>query len=116
MIRRAEERKVDHNEKMREGTGTVKVNHLLSKEEFEGAGRLFSELHIQPGDSIGYHIHENEQEFFYILSGEGLYNDNGTEVVVKAGDVAICKDGEYQGIKAVGNEPLVFIGLITYTK
>ena len=115
MIKRAGEYQVDHNENMRDGEGVVRLSHLLSKEEFLGKGRLFSELRIEPGASIGYHLHENEQETFFILSGEALYNDNGTEVVLKAGDVALCKDGEHHGIKSIGNETLVFLGLITYT-
>ena len=116
MIKRAGEYNVDHNENMRDGTGIIEMVHLLNKEEFEGAGRLFSELHIQPGDSIGYHIHKNEQETFYILAGEALYNDNGTEVTLKPGDVAICKAGEHHGIKSSGSETLVFIGLITFPR
>ena len=116
MIRRAGEYQVDRNENMRGGEGVIELNHLLNKEEFEGAGRLFSLLRIKPGDSIGYHIHENEQETFYILEGEALYNENGTEVILKAGDVALCKDGEHHSIKNIGNETLVFFGLITNTK
>jgi len=116
MIKRAGEYNIDRNENMRDGTGIIELNHLLSKDELEGAGRLFSEIHIEPGDSIGYHIHENEQEIFYILKGEALYNDNGTEIVIKPGDTAICKDGDHHSVKSIGEETLVFIALITYTK
>ena len=115
MIRRAGEYSVDRNENMRGGDGIIELNHLLNKDEFGGAGRLFSLLRIEPGDFIGYHIHENEQETFYILEGEALYNENGTEVVLKPGDVALCKDGEHHAIKSIGKETLVFFGLITYT-
>ena len=57
-----------------------------------------------PGDS----------ETYYILSGKGLYNDNGTEVEIGAGDVTYCAPGEGHGLKCLGDEPVEMIALILY--
>lgn len=38
---------------------------------------------IEPGCSLGYHEHHNESETYYILRGEGDYNDNGVIRPVK---------------------------------
>lgn len=43
---------------------------------------------------IGYHVHDGESETYYILSGRGIFNDNGTVVEVGPGDVTFTGDGE----------------------
>ena len=47
-----------------------------------------------------------------MLSGTGIYDDNGTEVTIEAGDVTFCKDGDGHGVRNAGDEDLVFAALI----
>ena len=116
MVRRKEECKVEYREKMRGGEGTAAAVSLIAgPEELNGKGRLFNRMTLNPGSSIGYHIHENEAELFYILSGTGVYSDNGTDVEVRPGDVAICEAGHGHGIANTGAVALEFIALILYT-
>lgn len=96
--------------------GVVKTFNLLSQEELSGAGRVFGINVLSPGTGIGMHKHVGEQEAYYILKGEALYNDNGEEIILKAGDVAYCKDGETHGVWCHGEDEVQFIALITYTK
>ena len=51
-----------------------------------------------------------------MLKGEGIYNDNGTEVEVKAGDVTYCAPGEGHGLENRGSEDLVIAALIMFDK
>ena len=51
---------------------------------------------------------------YYVLSGEGEYDDNGVIVPVKAGDVTFCKNGEGHGLTNTGKEDLVFNAMIIY--
>ena len=52
-------------------------------------------------------------ESYFILSGEGAYEDNGTIRTVKPGDVTWTPDGSGHGISNVeGKEDLVFMALI----
>ena len=64
---------------------------------------------------VGYHIHEGDTEVYYILKGEGEYNDNGVMRTLYPGDVSFTDDGEGHGIKNVSDEPLIFVALILYT-
>ena len=115
MVRREAECKVDHKEHMREGDGTVILTSLISSpKELYDKGRLFSRITLNPGCSIGYHVHEGESELFYFMRGEGVYNDNGTEVKVSPGDVAICPAGEGHGIANRGDEVLELVAVIVY--
>lgn len=106
------EAKVERVENLVGGKGHAIVKHLLGKEQFDGKARLFAEITLEPGCSVGYHEHHNESETYYILSGEGEYNDNGTIRTVKKGDVTFTGSGFGHGMENVSNENLVFIGLI----
>ena len=79
MIRKAADCQKKHNEKMRGGNGVVTITSFASPEELNNKGRLFANITLKPGCSIGFHMHENESELFYLMKGEALYNDNGTE-------------------------------------
>ena len=115
MIRRKEECKTEYREKMRGGNGTAMVTSLISgPEELNGKGRLFSRITLNPGSSIGYHIHEKDAELFYFLNGTGVYSDNGTDVEVRTGDVAICETGHGHSITNTGEDVLEFVAVIVY--
>lgn len=94
------------------GKGQVHVKDLTDKEGLYGHGRMFAHVTIQPGQSIGDHPHVHETEFYYILRGEGVFNDNGTEVTVRAGDICATGFGEVHGMENRSDAPLELIALI----
>lgn len=94
------------------GNGHAFVKNLIGEKEFQGTGRLFAEITLEPGSSVGYHMHHYESETYYILSGTGEYNDNGTIRQVKSGDVTFTGHNMGHGIINNSDEDLVFIGLI----
>lgn len=68
---------------------------------------------ILPGSGIGLHTHADDEEAYFIISGQGDYLDNeGRRHRVKAGDVAYCCKGERHGLENTGSEPLVFGAVI----
>ena len=72
----------------------------------------FTKAVLTPGSSVGYHEHIGESEYYFILSGSGIYNDNGSEYPVKAGDVTFTPGGCGHGIANSGKEPLEFMTLV----
>jgi quercetin dioxygenase-like cupin family protein len=114
MIKHEDQQKSVINENMRGGTGSVILKHLLDKEEMNGKGRLFSRIALKKGCSIGYHKHEGESEIFAVVAGKGIFNDNGTEYPVSAGDVLITPSGSGHAIACDGDETLELIALILY--
>jgi mannose-6-phosphate isomerase-like protein (cupin superfamily) len=115
MIRRSSEKIVEFKENLFQGEGGVTVRSLLNNpEEMYGKGRVFAHSTLEPGCSIGFHIHENESETYYIYSGTAEFNDNGTIKTVLAGDLTFTGAGEGHGIKNIGSDPLEFIALILY--
>lgn len=117
MIRERDEKVYNRKPGPFHGTGEIMVRDLLTgPDEMYQAGRVFAHTTVYPGASIGYHIHENESETYYILSGIAEYNDNGSVRTVQAGDVTFAGTGQGHGIKALGNEPVELIALILYDK
>ena len=114
MIRKPEECLEEIRKEMRGGPGSVKIRNFVSKEELYGKGRLFSQTTLEPGCGIGVHEHNGEAEIFFIEEGEAVYNDNGAEVVVKPGDVTICRSGESHGIINKSDKVCKFIALIVF--
>lgn len=112
MIKRSDELRKDVVVNLMQGEGEINRTHLFEVEDFCGHGRLFAKHTIEPGNSIGFHKHEGEQEAYYILKGQALYSDNGNEMTIKEGDFTLCKSGEGHSIKNIGSEDLEFIGLI----
>ena len=115
MIRRANECAVELREHMRDGDGTVRLTSFISgTPELNEKGRLFSKITLEPGCSIGFHVHENDSELFYFIRGTGEYSDNGEICTVGAGDVTICPAGTGHSIANRTDETLEFVALILY--
>ena len=94
------------------GKGMVNIKELTDKEGLYGHGRLFAHVLVKPGCSIGDHPHFHETEFYYILKGEGVFNDNGTKVIVHAGDICATGYGETHGLANESEEDMEIIALI----
>ncbi len=94
------------------GQGLVHIKDLADQAALYDHSRLFAHITLDPGCSIGPHVHEHETEFFYILRGEGVFDDDGTEVVVRPGDVCATGGGHRHGMVNRGTEPVEFIALI----
>ena len=106
------ERSVERIEGASGGIGTMKKEMLIDCEQMGEHCGLFGQVTLEPEAVLGYHEHHQETETYYILSGDGIYIDNGEEIPAKAGDVFFCKDGDGHGLKNTGKEDLVFIALI----
>ena len=114
MIKRNSSYEVIINEKMRGGDGSVKIEHLLTPEELNNKGRLYAKITIEPGSSVGYHVHEGEMESYFIISGEALYDDNGETITLYPGDTTHTPSGEGHSIKCAGSTPLELMALILF--
>lgn len=114
MIKKDGEYRVDVRKEMRGGEGEVVIEHLWApKDELKANTRLFARLTVKPGCSIGYHIHDQEEEVFYLVQGQAEADDNGTKVVLKAGDSILTGGGAGHAIKNIGNENLVIMAVIS---
>lgn len=115
MIVRKDDIKVNKIDKLKDGIGSVKLTHITDAEGLCNVGRLFSIMELEPGDSIGSHIHEEDFEIYYILEGNGQVTDDNLVKKISAGDAMITHKGHEHSIKNTGDSVLKFIALILYT-
>lgn len=94
------------------GEGRVLIRDILDETQLNGKCRLYAQITVEPGCSIGYHIHHLESETYFILEGEGEYNDNGAVRMVKKGDVTYTPDQCGHALKNTGMTNLVLMALI----
>ncbi len=112
MIRQGVSMKSEIRERMRDGTGSVEILHVFSKEDLRGKARLFARIGIGAGSSIGYHVHDQEEEVFYILSGRGVVTEDGKESGVGPGDAVLTGGGGGHSIRNDGPEALELLAVI----
>ncbi len=72
--------------------------------------------YIQPGQEIPAHIHPHGQDTWTILSGKGEYyldRQAGMTTSICVGDIVIAPIGSVHGVFNNGDEPLVFISVVS---
>ena len=99
------------------GNGTVHFEHILTSEEMKGMNKMYAQVTLKPGCSIGDHTHIGNGEDYFILKGKALVNDNQErEVTLLPGEHLYCPDGKGHSISNPGSEDLVFMALIINSK
>ena len=111
MIKYRNEQRVG-SEQNSKGIDKMYLNFLGDFDGFNKKVRTFASVSLLPGEEVEFHVHTGEMESYYIISGVGEYNDNGTIVPAEAGMVTFTPSGEGHGIKNTGSERLEFIALI----
>jgi mannose-6-phosphate isomerase-like protein (cupin superfamily) len=108
MVFHREELVVEQKEKARGGEGIATFTHFVEgKGKVQKNTNLLAEITLPPGASIGKHTHTGETEFFIIVEGTGVVDDNGKEVPIKKGDVMVTVSGDSHSIANNGSAPLV---------
>ena len=99
-------------EQMRGGDGHAELLHVFSQNELRGRCRLFAKITLQPGCSIGPHVHDQEEEIFYLLEGTAEADDNGTAITLTPGDALLTGGGQSHAIANRGTVPVVMMAVI----
>jgi quercetin dioxygenase-like cupin family protein len=81
------------------GTGIVRHASLYDAADFSTNLRFIIYSELQPGTSIGYHTHENNEEVYVILEGSGVMTIDGQTHEVRAGDVILNKPYGSHGLE-----------------
>ncbi len=77
-------------------------------------GRIaVTEVTVPPGDGPPPHVHDREDELFYILDGELEACSNGVWTTVTAGGTVFLPRGLPHTFRNATNRPCRFLGVIT---
>ena len=61
---------------------------------------------LPAGASIGVHVHDQGEEYYLILSGEGIMTLDGVEHAVGPGDLTAVFAGGSHGLRNIGSDDL----------
>lgn len=92
------------------GLGALDWTEVLAPGDLPG--RTLKFIHddvLPPGASVGAHPHPDDEEYYYVLSGEGEMILDGKPHPVGAGDVAAVFPGGRHALRNVGQAPLRFL-------
>lgn len=73
-------------------------------------------LTLEPGATVGEHLHAAEEELYLVLEGEGLGLLDGEAFPVGPGDAYLCKVGHTHGLVNPGSKPLTFLAVLAKTR
>lgn len=94
---------------MRGGVGTC----LIEKAENIMINcKLYARITILPNSSIGVHVHNNDEEMVYVISGQGLAYINGEYLKIKTGQTHYAKRGQSHSIINNSSDNLVILAVI----
>jgi len=68
---------------------------------------------LEPGASIGRHLHENNSEIVYILRGYGIEIIDDMQEKLNTGMCHYCPKGSTHSLVNNGNEDLVFFAVVS---
>lgn len=81
----------------------------------ESADAAVVAWYIKPGQYILSHVHPYGQDTWTILSGCGEYRVSANEesIAIAQGDVLVAHRQEVHGVLNTGQEPLVFVSVVS---
>lgn len=99
---------------LRGGTGEVSFVSWFKPEDFGADISLCSHITLAQGASIGMHQHLNEDELYFITTGQGIISEEGKpDIPVTAGDAVLTRHGESHMITNTGTGDLAMIAVIS---
>jgi uncharacterized cupin superfamily protein len=78
---------------------TVLIGDAIGSEKF-----YVNMDYVKPGaESVKYHSHSKQEEFYLIISGKGILRIDGEEILIKTGDVISTPAGKDIGHQFINN-------------
>ena len=89
-----------------EGRGLCLHKKIISKEDVQTPLRFLNYTIIPEGASFGPHTHGMDNEFYILLSGRGVYTQDGRSQPVGPGDIMVNAPHSMHGIENTGKEAM----------
>ena len=97
-----------------EGKEAFALFNLKEFPEINEKIKQFSYVEVNVGEEVPFHEHHGNAENYVIISGKGLYSDNGKDIEVGPGTVTFTPSGEGHALKNIGDDKLCFIALVLW--
>lgn len=102
--------------RMNGGKGTVSYARKIGPSFFRTNWAYVDHLLVPPGASVGKHLHNGVEEFYYVMNGSGEITVNNETAPVKAGEAIPITARDAHGLANNGSEPLevIIIGVAAH--
>ncbi|MFF5145034.1 cupin domain-containing protein [Streptomyces sp. NPDC013157] len=90
------------------GEGICRWKMLMNGMHLEGEWNCVEYVVIEPGASVGEHVHLRTEEIYYIVKGHAVVTMDGVEIHAKAGDLITTPIGSSHSIANRGGEDMHF--------
>lgn len=112
MIKHLSRLSVQEKIAIRGGHGKALAVDYLAVGEMAGV-LTASRITLEPGASIGEHLHPETEELYLVLDGEGTGFLDDEAFDVGPGDAWLCKAGHTHGLANRNRGPLSFFAVLT---
>ena len=114
MIFTSADRKRERRDRFQGGRGGGFCTHAIAPTVRVPGSRFHqaSRVELDPGGVIPEHLHADNEEIYWILSGSGFFLDDGIETAAGPGDLLLTRQGHRHGLRNSGNGPLVFLAIV----
>ena len=82
------------------------ANGVFRRVLYTGHNLQLGAMSINPGEAIGAEVHDDRDQFFRVVAGEGIVSIDGVDHPVKDDDGIIVPQGARHNVKATGTTPL----------
>lgn len=97
------------DEIIHEGIGLCKNTTVFDDPEIAAPVRFINYTILPPKTTFGMHEHKNDNEFYVVLSGSGIYEQGDEKIQVKKGDIMMNAPFTAHGIINTGDEDLALL-------
>ncbi|HCE45233.1 MAG TPA: hypothetical protein DET40_16965 [Lentisphaeria bacterium] len=110
MILRKSESEVKKFDKCHDGKGILLCTEMLAEYQRKEPGiKFYHDNILQSGDSIGEHLHKNDEEMYIIVDGAGTMRIDGKDESVGPGDICLTRRGHSHSLVNTGSSPMRFL-------
>ena len=90
------------------GNGKGKaLNYPTPIPDMDGVFTMATRFEMEPGSSISYHKHAEDEEIYCIAAGDGDYCEDIQHTAAHAGDIFLCRKGHSHSLENTGKTVLV---------
>ncbi len=89
----------------------IKRKLLIKPNELKSKIQTVNYAWLEAGERFTPHKHDDCEELYFFLEGEGKMKINDNEFFVKKGDFIVVEIGEWHSVKNESNKKLIFFTL-----
>jgi uncharacterized cupin superfamily protein len=95
------------------GDQPVLFGEAFTARDFVGEWSFVEYVTVPAGSAIPVHLHEHDEELYFIFQGQGILTLDDQQVEVKAGDLAACQKGSSHGLRNTSGQviKLLVVGI-----